>query len=79
MWEHANAPAVGGPVDGRDVTVRVNDEGFPPDELDQTWLWVEYGGELLDADVNGIYVRESVAGAGPPGVYRWVPDLPGRA
>ena len=79
VWEHVNVPAVGGPVDGRGLTVPVNDDGFPPDEFDQTWLWVEYGGELLNADVNGIYVRETVAGAGPPWVYRWLPDLAGRA
>lgn len=73
MWERVEVPAVGGPVNGRSLTVPVDDAGIPPEELDQNWLWVEYGGELLDADMNGAYELEPVAGAGPPWVYVWVP------
>ncbi|MCP3785093.1 hypothetical protein NLX85_17125 [Micromonospora sp. A3M-1-15] len=38
----------------------VNDTGLPPESIGQDWLWVEYGGELLAADVDGVY--EPVAG-----------------
>lgn len=67
-------PAVGGPVDGRSLLVPVNDDGLPPETIGQSWLWVEYGGELLDADVAGVYELEPVAGHGPPWLYLWVPD-----
>ncbi|MEU8301128.1 hypothetical protein AB0C04_28040 [Micromonospora sp. NPDC048909] len=73
MWERVDVPAVGGPVDGRNLLVPVNEDGVPPEIIDQNWLWVEYGGELLDADVDGAYELEPVAGAGPPWVYVWVP------
>jgi hypothetical protein len=73
VWERVEVPAVGGPVDGRSLTVPLDDDGQPPDVLDQTWLWVEYGGELLDADMAGVYELESVAGGGPPWVYLWAP------
>ncbi|MFE9658151.1 hypothetical protein [Micromonospora sp. NPDC006431] len=46
--------------------------------IDQTWLWIEYGGELLDADANGVYGLESIAGTGPPWVYVWAAALPDR-
>jgi hypothetical protein len=73
VWERVEVPAVGGPVDGRDLSVLLDEDGFPPLTLDQNWLWVEYGGELLDADVDGMYELEPVAGSGPPFVYRWAP------
>ena len=63
-------PCVDGPISGRDAWVRLDDDGNPPAELDQTWLWTKYGSELLDAD--GIYVLEPVAGAGPPWRYLWI-------
>ncbi|MBM0237141.1 hypothetical protein JNW88_08245 [Micromonospora sp. ATA32] len=74
MWERVDVPAVGGPVDGRNLLVPLNDDDLPPETIDQSWLWVEYGGELLDADVAGVYELEPVAGAGPPWLYMWVPD-----
>ncbi|MCX5070918.1 hypothetical protein OOJ91_34280 [Micromonospora lupini] len=73
MWERVDVPAVGGPVDGRNLLVPVDEDGLPPATIDQTWLWVEYGGELLDADVGGVYELESVAGSGPPWLYLWAP------
>jgi hypothetical protein len=73
VWERVEIPAVGGPVDGRSLTVPLDDDGQPPDVLDQTWLWVEYGGELLDEDTAGVYELEFVAGGGPPWVYLWAP------
>lgn len=66
-------PCVGGPIDGRSLTVPIDDDGLPPAAIDQTWLWVEYGGELLNADVDGVYELEPVAGRGPPWVYMWAP------
>ncbi|MCX5066683.1 hypothetical protein OOJ91_12415 [Micromonospora lupini] len=51
----------------------LDDDGSPPTAIDQTWLWIEYGGELLDADVDGVYELESQAGAGPPWLYVWAP------
>ncbi|TDB76769.1 hypothetical protein [Micromonospora sp. KC723] len=74
MWERVDVPAVGGPVDGRNLLVPLDDEGVPPPVINQSWLWVEYGGELLDADVDGAYELEPVAGAGPPWLYIWVPS-----
>lgn len=74
MWARVDIPAVGGPVDGRDLRVPLDDDELPPPELDQNWLWIEYGGELLDADVDGVYELEPVAGSGPPWVYTWVPN-----
>ncbi|MCG5464252.1 hypothetical protein MED01_002417 [Micromonospora sp. MED01] len=73
MWERTEVPAVGGPVDGRDLLVPLDDDGIPPQVIDQSWLWVEYGGELLDADMDGVYELEPVAGTGPPWVYEWAP------
>jgi hypothetical protein len=40
MWEKADVPCVGGPVDGRSLLVPVNEDGVPPDVIDQNWLWV---------------------------------------
>jgi hypothetical protein len=41
--------------------------------IDENWLWVEFGGELLDVDIDGVYELEPAAGAGPPWLYRWAP------
>ncbi|MGQ5262855.1 hypothetical protein ACTWLT_19145 [Micromonospora sp. ZYX-F-536] len=41
-------------------------DGFPPNAIDQNWLWVEFGGELLDADMAGVYELKPVAGTDPP-------------
>jgi hypothetical protein len=56
---------------------RLNEDGFPRPNLPQSWLWETYGSELLDADVNGIYELEPVAGAGAPWLYRWRPAANG--
>jgi hypothetical protein len=74
MWEKVDVPCVGGPVDGRHLRVPADEGGVPPDVIDQNWLWVEFGGELLDADVAGVYELEPIAGAGPPWVYVWTPE-----
>ncbi|MCK1804962.1 MULTISPECIES: hypothetical protein [unclassified Micromonospora] len=66
-----DVPSVGGALDGRSLLVPVDEDGAPPRRIDQRWLWIEYGGELLDADVNGVYGLESIAGGGPPWVYVW--------
>jgi hypothetical protein len=71
--EKVGVPFVGGPVDGREAEVPLDDDGLPPVRLGQHWLWVEYGSELLDADVHGDYELESVAGGGAPWLYRWEP------
>ncbi|MGC4750158.1 hypothetical protein ACLQ28_31505 [Micromonospora sp. DT201] len=42
------------------MTVPLDENGVPAQTVDQTWLWIEYGGELLDADMNGV----DEAGAG---------------
>ncbi|MFG1660679.1 hypothetical protein ACGFIY_29495 [Micromonospora chersina] len=73
MWEKVDVPCVGGPVNGRSLLVPVDEDGVPPDVLDQNWLWVEFGGELLDADMAGVYELEPLAGAGPPWIYVWAP------
>ncbi|MEU8265444.1 hypothetical protein AB0C02_33205 [Micromonospora sp. NPDC048999] len=54
----------------------IDEDGVPPAAIDQTWLWIEYGGELLDADVDGACELESIAGGGPPWVYVWAGALP---
>ncbi|MGY4898634.1 hypothetical protein ACWEEK_24005 [Micromonospora aurantiaca (nom. illeg.)] len=78
MWAKTDVPCVGGPVDGRSLLVPIDENGAPPERIDQTWLWIEYGGELLDADMNGVYELESIAGGGPPWVYVWASALPGQ-
>lgn len=67
-------PCVDGPIAGHEAWVRLDDHANPPAELDQTWLWTEYGSELLDADVDGVYALEPVAGAGAPWRYLWISD-----
>jgi hypothetical protein len=52
--------------------VPVDNDGSPPEVIDQNWLWIEYGGELLDADMDGIYELEPIAGGGPPWIYSWI-------
>ncbi|MEV7989580.1 hypothetical protein [Micromonospora sp. NPDC085948] len=79
MWERIEVPCVGGPVDGRSLRVPLDDDDLSPSQIGQSWLWVEYGGELLDRDTNGKYELEPLAGIGPPWVYTWI-SLPfGRA
>jgi hypothetical protein len=73
MRETADVRFVGGPIDGRSADVDLNDDGLPQPNLPQSWLWETYGSELLNADVNGVYELEPVAGAGPPWLYRWRP------
>ena len=34
---------------GRSLEVPVNEDAVPPDVIDQNWLLVTFGGELLDA------------------------------
>ncbi|GIF78611.1 hypothetical protein [Asanoa siamensis] len=63
-------------MNGREAWVRLDDDGNPPVQLDQTWLWTEYGSELLDADVDGVYVLEPIAGTGPPWRYLWIATTP---
>lgn len=67
-------PLLGGPLDGRDIDVEVDDHGLPPPRLEQTDLWFAWGSELLDADLDGTYELEAVAGSGPPWLYRWLPN-----
>ena len=63
---------MGGPLDGRDIDVEVDDDGIPPDRLPETMLWFAFGSELIDHDLGGRYELESVAGSGPPWVYVWI-------
>jgi hypothetical protein len=72
MTDVVEIPCVDGPLSGRGAWVRLDDDDNPPDELDQTWLWTEYGSELLDADVDGIYALDPIAGTGPPWRYLWL-------
>ncbi|MFI6262962.1 hypothetical protein [Micromonospora sp. NPDC051006] len=51
MWEKVDVPCVGGPANGRSLLVPVDEGGVPPDVIDQNWLWVEFGGELPDAEM----------------------------
>ncbi|PZG22146.1 hypothetical protein C1I95_06040 [Micromonospora craterilacus] len=79
MWAKIDVPCVGGPVDGRSLIVPVDDDGWPPTTIDQSWLWIEYGSELLNADVDGVYELEPIAGGGPPWVYVWATAKPSSA
>jgi hypothetical protein len=62
---------LGGPVNGRVADVDVDDDGLPPDVLPESWLWLTYGSELLDSDLDGCYELEPIAGSGPPWIYVW--------
>jgi hypothetical protein len=62
MVERVDLPLLGGPLDGRDIDVEVDNDGVPPARLAQTWLWLAYGSELLDHALAGRYELESVAG-----------------
>jgi hypothetical protein len=70
--ERVDVPLAGAPLDGRDIDVEVDDDGFPPDRLTETLLWFSYGSELLNLDLAGRYELEPVAGAGPPWAYVWI-------
>jgi hypothetical protein len=71
--ERVDVPLLGGPLDGRDIDVEVDDDGLPPEHLTESSLWFAHGSELLDTDLAGRYVREPVAGSGPPWLYVWIP------
>jgi hypothetical protein len=75
--ERVDVPLAGGPLDGRDIDVEVDEDGFPPDRLTETLLWFAYGSELLSLDLAGRYELEPVAGSGPPWVYVWIDRPPG--
>jgi hypothetical protein len=70
--DRVDLPLLGGPVHGHLADVPLLDDGSPPPALDQAWLWTTFGSELLDADVEGTYELEPVAGRGPPWLYIWV-------
>jgi hypothetical protein len=46
---------LGGPLDGREIDVEVDDDGPPPEQLTDSWLWFTHGGELLNKDLDGRY------------------------
>lgn len=65
---------VGGPLDGRELDVDLDDEGLPPEQVTETELFFAYGSELLDADTSGHYEVESIgARRTAPWVFVWVP------
>ena len=74
--ERVEVPLFGGPLDGRDIDVEVDEDGVPPDWLSETLLWFAFGGDLLDRDLDGRYELEPVAGSGPPWVYVWIGAAP---
>lgn len=71
---NVDVPFFGGPLDGREIDVEVDDDGLPPARIAETLLWFAYGSELLDLDLHGRYELEPVAGAGPPWLYTWIED-----
>ncbi len=71
-----DVPLFGGPLDGRNIDVELDDDGVPPGWLPETWLWFGFAGELLDQDLAGRYELEPVAGAGPPWLYAWIGVFP---
>lgn len=66
-------PLVGGPANGRYVTVDLDEAGAPPDPLPQHELWVQFGSELMDVEMSGQYRPEPAAGLGGPWLYVWLP------
>lgn len=58
-------------MDGCFLLVSIDEDGSPPATIGRSWLWIEYGGELLDADVDGVYELEAIASDGPPWAYVW--------
>jgi hypothetical protein len=70
--ERVDIACVGGPLDGRDFDVEVDEDGLPPEYLPEAWLWFAYGSELLDRNLAGRYELEPVAGLGPPWLYMWI-------
>jgi hypothetical protein len=70
--ECVDTPLMGGPLDGRDIDVEVDEDGLPPDYLPEASLWLAYGSALIDDDLAGRYELEPVAGSGPPWLYTWV-------
>ena len=69
---NVDVPLFGGPLDGREIDVEVDDDGYPPERLAETVLWFAYGSEIIDMDLSGRYELEPVAGAGPPWLYAWI-------
>ena len=69
---NVDVPFFGGPLDGREIDVEVDDDGYPPAQLPETLLWFAYGSELLNVDLRGRYELEPVAGTGPPWLYAWI-------
>ena len=67
-----DVPFYGGPLDGREIDVEVDDDGYPPQRLPETELWFAFGSELLDGNLTGRYELEPVAGSGPPWLYAWL-------
>ena len=76
LVERVDIPLVGGPLDGREIDVEVDDDGLPAEHLPEAWLWFAYGSELLDKVLTGRYELEPVAGSGPPWLYMWVGSIP---
>ena len=70
--ELIDVPLVGGPLDGRDIDVELDEDRLPPEWIPETMLWFAYGSEMIDLDLAGRYEREPVAGAGPPWLYVWI-------
>jgi hypothetical protein len=61
-----------GPLDGREIDVEVNEDGQPPQQVAEAWLWLACGSELLEEDLGGRFGLEPVAGFGPPWLYVWI-------
>jgi hypothetical protein len=67
-----DVPLFGGPLDGRDIDVELDDDGYPPQWLPETALWFALVSELLDQRLTGRYELEPVASTGPPRLYAWI-------
>lgn len=72
---NVDVPLFGGPLDGREIDVEVDDDGVPPGWLVESALWFAFGSELIDDDLRGRYELEPVAGAGPPWLYTWIESV----